>query len=50
MKQKEKGVQFDDTWPDELKKVWKIFEQRNQATQHKIKDIPRCIISNDLKE
>ncbi len=49
MKQKEAGKEFDDTWSDQQKKVWKIFEQRNLANQHKMKEIPRCIIPNNLK-
>jgi NAD+ synthase len=49
MKQKEAGKELDDTWSDEQKKVWKIFEQRNRANQHKMIEIPRCIIPNDLK-
>jgi len=49
MKQKEAGKEFDDRWSDEEKRVWKIYEQRNQANQHKTQEVPRCIIPNELK-
>ncbi len=50
MKQKDAEIEFNDAWPDEEKKAWKIYEERNQANQHKMKEIPRCIIPNDLKD
>ena len=49
MKLKESGKGFDATWTDEEKKVWAIYERRNAANQHKMTEIPRCIIPADLK-
>jgi NAD+ synthase len=49
MKQKDAGKKPDDTWSDTQKDAWRIYEQRNGANQHKMVEIPRCIIPKELK-
>ena len=50
MKLKESGKEFDSAWSDEDKRVWQIYEQRNKANQHKMKEIPICRIPAELKK
>lgn len=50
MKLKESGKSVDPAWSDKQKKVWQIYEQRNKANQHKMKEIPICRIPAELKK
>ena len=51
MKQQEKGKENDQQQMNERQiKVMKIYLQRHQANQHKMKQIPICIIPKELKQ
>jgi hypothetical protein len=51
MKQQEKGNENQtDQMNERQKKVMKIYLQRHQANQHKMKKIPTCIIPKELRQ
>jgi len=51
MKQQEQGKENDQEQMNERqKKVLNIYLQRHQANQHKMKQIPVCIIPKQLKQ
>ncbi len=51
MKQQEKGNENKKEQMNERqKKVMNIYLQRHQASQHKMKKIPVCIIPKELKQ
>jgi len=51
MKQQEQGKENSlEQFNDRQKKIMKIYLQRHQANQHKIKPIPVCHIPKQLKQ
>lgn len=51
MKQQEKGKEKNfEQINEKQKKVMKIYLQKHQANQHKMKPIPICTIPKELKQ
>jgi NAD+ synthase len=51
MKQQEEGKENDkEKMNEKQKKVMDIYLQRHQANQHKMNEIPRCIIPKEFKQ